>query len=108
MKIIPSKEFTGGWIIGSFEPSLFHSKDFEIGIKHYKKNDIHDTHTHKQITEYNYLVSGKMKMQDQVIEANSVFIVYPWEISNPEFLEDCTIVVIKTPSIPDDKTTIIL
>ena len=37
------------------------------------------------------------------LKAGDVFIVYPGEIADPVFHEDCKVVCIKTPSIPGDK-----
>ena len=32
------EDFTKGWFIGNFEPTLFND-DFEVGIKEYKSGD---------------------------------------------------------------------
>ena len=37
------------------------------------------------------------------MEAGDIFILEPFEIADPEFLEDCDLVIIKTPSLPGDK-----
>jgi len=39
MKKYKLKNFTRGWFIGNFKPTLFSTKDFEIAIKQYKKGD---------------------------------------------------------------------
>jgi hypothetical protein len=44
-----------------------------------------------------------MLMQDKEIVAGDIFVIGPWEVANPVFLEDCELVVIKTPSIIGDK-----
>ena len=59
--------------------------------------------SHKLITEYNVLISGKMTMCGVELNAGDTFIVEPNEVADPIFLEDCTIVCVKTPSITDDK-----
>ena len=33
-------DFTKGWFIGNFEPSLLKSKDFEVAIKEYKAGTV--------------------------------------------------------------------
>jgi quercetin dioxygenase-like cupin family protein len=103
MKIKKLKDFKRGWFIGDFEPSLLKTKDFEIGIGHHKKGEKWDVHYHKQGTEYNYLISGKMVIQDKEINAGDLFIIEPWEIADPEFLEDCHVVVVKVPGRSNDK-----
>ena len=47
-----------------------------------------------------------MKFQNKVLQKNDIFVVYPYEISDPEFIEDCEMIVVKTPS-KNDKIDII-
>lgn len=103
MKVGKLSSFNRGWIIGDFENSLLRTKDFEVCVRVHHKGDIHGAHYHKIITEYNVLVSGKMIMCGVELNAGDTFIVDPNEIADPVFLEDCTVVCVKTPSIPDDK-----
>ena len=35
--------------------------------------------------------------------AGDVFVIEPGEVAEPEFLEDCQLVCVKTPSLPGDK-----
>jgi len=92
-----------GWFIGNFEPSVLKTEDFEVGILTHTKGEIWAPHIHKISTEYNVLISGKMIIRDQVIEPGMIFILEPNEIGNPIFLEDCTVVTVKTPSVIGDK-----
>ena len=39
MKIHKLKNFTRGWLIGDFEPTILATKDFEFMVRHYKKGD---------------------------------------------------------------------
>lgn len=106
MKLLDFSNMTGGWFVGDFAPTAFHSKDFEVAFKIHKKDEVWDTHYHKQATEINLLVRGKMRIQDQEINAGQIFIMYPWEIADPIFLEDCELVIVKTPSVVGDKFNI--
>ena len=45
-------------------------------------------HYHTKTTEINLVVKGKMKFNNVVLEKEDIFIVEPWQISDPEFLED--------------------
>lgn len=103
MKIENVSQMKGGWFIGDFEPSLFKTKDFEVGIKTYEKGEYHAPHHHKIATEINYLVSGILKANGKLIQPGQVFIFEPYEIAECEFLENCQIVVVKTPSVSGDK-----
>jgi quercetin dioxygenase-like cupin family protein len=103
MKVTRIEDYKGGWFIGNFEPSSFKTKDFEVCFKHHTKGEKWDIHYHKVGTEINYLVKGKMKIQKVELNEGDVFVLYPYEVADPEFLEDCTVLIIKTPSVPDDK-----
>jgi len=49
------------------------------------------------------LVDGVMRIQDQILVGPTIFLLKKGEIADPEFLADCQVVVIKTPSVPGDK-----
>ena len=98
--------FTRGWIIGDFENSLLRTKDFEICVRVHTKGEVYPAHVHKIITEYNVLISGHMTMCGVELHSGDTFIVEPNEVADPIFHEDCTIVCVKVPSIPNDKFNI--
>jgi hypothetical protein len=95
--------FKGGWFIGNFSPSLLKTDAFEVCYKYHPKGELWTAHYHKLGTEYNLLVRGKMKMHGKILEAGTIFIMEPYEVADPEFLEDCEVLIIKTPSVPGDK-----
>jgi hypothetical protein len=92
-----------GWFIGNFDPSVLKTPDFEVGYLVRKKNEKHDHHYHKIAKEYNYLIKGSLFLHDQVLSAPCIFVIEPWEISEPKFLTDCHILCVKVPSLPGDK-----
>lgn len=103
MKIDSLKRMTRGWLIGDFEPSILKTKDFEVGILTHKKGEIWPKHYHREAVEYNCLLEGKMIIQDILIEPGTIFVLDKNEIADPQFLEDCRVLVIKTPSVIGDK-----
>ena len=103
MKTHKVKDFYRGWIIGNFEPSLIKTENFEVGLLTHKKGEVWPKHYHAIATEYNLLVSGSMIINETRIEPGDIFILEPYEIADPEFLEDCTVLCVKVPSIPGDK-----
>lgn len=103
MEINRIENMKGGWFVGDFEPSVFKTDLFEVCYKFHEKGEKWDTHYHKIGTEINYLVKGKMIIQDKELNEGDIFILKPYEISNPEFIEDCTVLIIKTPSVAGDK-----
>ena len=103
MKVGKLSNHNRGWIIGDFENSLVRTKDFEVCVRVHPKGEVWPAHTHKIATEYNVLISGSMSMCGVELESGDTFIVEPNEIADPIFHEDCTIVCVKTPSVPTDK-----
>lgn len=103
MKISKIDDYKGGWFVGDFEPTALKTKQFEIGTKVHRKDEKWDVHYHKLATEITYLVKGKMIIQDKMLVSGDVFVIEPYEIADPTFLEDCTVMVIKIPSVPGDK-----
>lgn len=103
MKTAKINDMVRGWFIGDFEPSILRTKDFEVGILSHKKDEVWPEHYHKIATEINFLISGKMLIRDTIIEPGTIFVLEPNEVADPKFLEDCTVVTVKTPSVMGDK-----
>jgi len=103
MKIIKLADVHRGWFIGDFEPSVLKTKDFEVGVLEHKKGEDWPAHIHEHCTEYNVLLKGKMSIQKKEINVGDIFIIEKNEIADPVFHEDCTVVVVKTPSVRGDK-----
>ena len=103
MQIKQLADYHKGWFLGNFEPSLLKTESFEASIMRFKKDEYVAPHTHRIATEYNVLIEGKMSIQNTIINRNEIFILEPYEITDPIYLEDCTLLVIKVPSVPGDK-----
>ena len=101
MKIERIENMIGGWFIGNFEPSVYKTKDFEVSFKTHKKGEKWDSHYHHTVKEINLLIRGKMIIQGKTLIDGDIFIIEPFEIADPDFLEDCELVVVKTPSAND-------
>jgi len=103
---IIKKNYTGGWFIGDFSPVSYKTSDFEIGYKIHLKGEKWPIHFHKIAKEINYLIKGKMIIQNRELIEGDVFIIHPNEIADPVFLEDCELIVVKIPSVKNDKYTL--
>lgn len=103
MQVKAISDFHRGWFIGDFEPSVLRTAGFEVGYLTHKKGEYWAPHYHAIATEINYLIRGKIGFADKIIEAGSVFVFEPNEVAAPVFLEDCELIVVKTPSCPKDK-----
>lgn len=101
MKIFNIKDMIGGWFVGNFIPVAYKTENFEVSYKLHPKGEKWDFHYHTEVTEVNYLVRGKMLLQNKELNTNDIFVIEPYEIADPTFLEDCEIVCVKTKSIND-------
>ena len=93
----------GGWFVGNFEPTVFKTDQFEVSYKLHYKDEDWPKHHHKESTEINFLLHGKMLINDILIESGKIFVIEKNESVKPIFLEDCELIVIKTPSVANDK-----
>ena len=106
MEIKRIEDMIGGWFIGNFEPSVLKTSDFEVGYKFHPKGEKWDKHYHKKALEITYLIRGKMKIQDKVLTSGDIFTIFPYELADPVFLEDCEVIIVKMPSVVGDKYNI--
>lgn len=103
MKKYRLENFTRGWIVGVFEPSILKTKDSEVMIRHYKAGDKEAQHTHKIADEITVIISGKFKMNGELLEAGDIVHLAPGEPADFECLEAGANTVIKSPSVMGDK-----
>lgn len=103
MKILRIEDMHSGWFVGGFQPTAYYTKDFEVNYRIHKAGESWDMHYHSEVTEINLLIRGKMIIQGKNLNSGDIFIIEPWEITDPVFLEDCEIICVKTPSINDKK-----
>lgn len=92
-----------GWFIGDFSPSILRTSSLEIGIKKYKKNDYEMKHYHKIATEITVIVLGKVMINKMLFSSNDIIIVEPNEAVEFKALENTITLVIKIPSLANDK-----
>jgi quercetin dioxygenase-like cupin family protein len=107
MKILNIEDMVGGWFVGDFEPTAYKTKDFEVSYKLHPKGQEWDIHYHTNVTEINYVIRGNMVLQGKTLKTGDIFILEPYEIADPNFLEDTEIICVKTPSI-NDKVSVVL
>lgn len=103
MNIFLLNEFKNGWFIGDFLPSIFRTELFEIACKKYKSGQIEKKHYHGIAIEYTLIVTGTAKINDIIINEGEIIAIYPNEIVEFSAISDITTIVIKLPSVPNDK-----
>jgi hypothetical protein len=101
MKVFKLNNMKGGWYVGAFTPTAYHTQGFELNYRVHGKGEYWAPHTHSIVTEINLLVSGEMEICGQRLTSGDVFIIEPGEVAAPVFKEDCAIVCAKVPSLDD-------
>ena len=103
MKRYRLEEFTRGWLVGDFEPSIIRTKDFEVMVRYYAAGDREAKHVHKVADEITVIVSGVFKMNGEIANAGDIIHLEPEDPTDFECLEDGATTVIKRPSVLGDK-----
>jgi dTDP-4-dehydrorhamnose 3,5-epimerase-like enzyme len=97
------RDFTGGWFIGDFSPTLDANTNVEVCLKRYPAGTIEPVHYQRVATEYTLVVSGRCRIGDVELGPDQILRIPPGEAAGFVALEDVVLVAIKTPSLPDDK-----
>lgn len=91
-----------GWFIGDFPEAVFRTKDFEVCWQTNTRGHA-DSHIHNVITEITLVVSGRVLTNGTIYGPGDIYIFEPGDISQTEYLEETTVLTVKTPSVPSDK-----
>ena len=103
MRISRLSDFTRGWFIGSFQPTLCDTEAVEVGVKHYPAGAREAAHYHRVATEHTLILDGTVRMQGRVVNAGEIVTIAPDEVTDFEALTAVTTVVIKLPGARNDK-----
>lgn len=94
---------TKGWFVGNFYPTIINTDAIEIGVKFYPKNCKEDKHHHKISTEITVVISGKVIINEEIFSNGDIIVIEPNESAEFSVLEDAITVVVKKPSVKNDK-----
>ncbi len=103
MKFYKLENFTRGWVVGNFEPSIMRTKDFEFAVQNFKAGEKHEKHVHKIAREISIVVSGEFTLNGRAVAAGEVIDVEPGDAVEFICVKDGATAVIKTPSVMGDK-----
>lgn len=103
MKTYRIEEFTKGWFIGDFSPTIIPSKDVEVAIKVYKAGDYDKTHFHKIAEEVTVIVYGMVSMNNKLYKAGDVILIEKNEATDFKAISDAMTCVVKVPFAKNDK-----
>ena len=97
------EDYVGGWIVGDFKPSIFNSKEFEVGLKRLKAGYSEPEHFQRKATEVTLVVEGECWLNGEKLRAGDILIVPPG-IAGEFYAEtDSVLLGVKSPSLPEDK-----
>jgi hypothetical protein len=103
MDVVKLSDYTGGWFIGDFAPTMAANPDFEVCLKRYSAGDTEPIHYQFECTEYTVVVAGRCRIGDYELGPDDILRIHPMEAAGFEALTDVVLVAVKTPSKPFDK-----
>jgi len=106
MEVTRIENYKGGWFIGNFDPSAYKTGDFEVCYKSHMAGEKWPVHYHRESDEINLLLKGRMIVQGRELRQGDIFLIKKYEVADPIFIEDCEVLIVKTPSRPGDKYSV--
>jgi mannose-6-phosphate isomerase-like protein (cupin superfamily) len=99
-------QYSRGWLIGDFVPSIFRMKSFEIALAEHLEGEPTVPHFHTSSEEVNVVIRGELKVNGRLLSEGDIFIYSRGEISDVTFIRDSKLLVIRVPSAPNDKVVV--
>lgn len=104
MKIYKLKDFTRGWLVGSFKGALYKVPDHEMAIKYYNQNDYERSHCHKLADELTIVIFGEVAMNGVKYVEGDLIVQEPGEYTDFHCLSERAITAVyRNGSYPNDK-----
>ena len=100
------ENFSKGWVVGNFSPSLHLNSNFEVGFKTFKAGDTEQAHYQIVATEITIVTSGTIRIGNTTFETGDIIVIHPSEVAGFESITDSSLVCIKFPSVPSDKVLV--
>jgi len=96
-------DMVGGWFVGAFTPAALHLDVAEVAFKRLIAGQTEARHVHLRATEVVLIISGSIDVSGTAMTSGDIWVVPPGQPSQATALTDCALVVVKTPSAPEDK-----
>ncbi|MFY7898847.1 MAG: hypothetical protein ACOVNY_01605 [Chitinophagaceae bacterium] len=103
MEVHQLENFTKGWFIGDFNPTLFLTNEVEVAVKEYKAGDEEAAHYHAIATEFTLVLNGSVIMNNEEYHHGSIIKIQPGEVTNFKAITNVQTVVVKLPCVKNDK-----
>jgi len=97
------EDMVGGWMVGDFEPVCIRTEACEVACKMYEANTGEAAHVHRIATELTLIASGRVTMNGRTYVGGDIIILEPGEPTDFFAHEPTVTVVVKMPSVRDDK-----
>ena len=65
-------EFTNGWIVGNFTPSVIKTDSCEVGIQSWSVGDYSESHVHLITNETNLVLNGLVEFKIQKMNSDEI------------------------------------
>ena len=95
--------FTKGWFVGDFAPTLCRPQVVEVAVKKFRAGETEAAHFHKIATEYTVVISGRVRMFEREWKEGDVVVAEPGDKTSFTALTDAVLTVVKFPGAPHDK-----
>ena len=95
--------YRDGWFCGRFSPSIIFSEDFEVAVKRFSAGDSEVMHYQLTATELTCVILGEVQIGGEVFGAGEICEIPPGISADFSSTTDSILVVVKAPSLPDDK-----
>ena len=99
----PLDQFTKGWFVGRFAPTLLDTDAVEVAVKNYRAGEHEDTHHHKIAVELTAVVAGRVRMSGEEFGPGEIVRIAPGTATDFTALTDATTVVVQLPCVAGDK-----
>lgn len=106
MQFFHISDFTKGWVVGNFEPSVHRTDLFEFGAKFFSRGDTEPPHYQKTAIEITIVLRGRARIGTHLLGPGDVCVIPPLETADFEGIEDGALSVIKFPSDANDKVSL--
>ena len=103
MEVFEFGDFQGGWFVGDFHPTILGGAGVEVAVKYFKKGEREPMHFQKSAVELTLVLHGTVRLGDHTLNCHQIARIDAGEAADFEAIEDCTLVIVKSPSIPSDK-----
>ncbi|MBI3878949.1 MAG: hypothetical protein HY301_02665 [Verrucomicrobia bacterium] len=96
-------DFTRGWFVGNFSPTLVNTDAFEVAVQRYRAGDREPRHVHKIASELTVIIVGRARMNGEELGPGDIVRLKPGEPANFEAITDATTLAVKIPCVKGDK-----